>query len=527
MGMLDSLIVVPPDNDVHGDIIDAEVNQFNKLFRDRLTLPFRLTQAALPTLQHSKYVNRIIEHCPSDIKLLQHFKLLLMYNISWNASVVYFTSCAGYTPGIDMGLFSVASVAVLSLTKSVAISAARRGVRVNSVCLGMVEGDGSGGLWNLKDSREAQNHLESMIPLGRLGRPSDAAHLVQFLISDRARYITEHDLVILLKGAVQSFIAPDVPGTYRQCSHFRYITGVTVPHCYYLIHAPKGKADIHSILFMDKRTAREELWEGTLPNEFVLEATAGFSDLLPTKKIYEVVVSTIAGCRGFENESAIVGLLEFEARRRGVKMLAYPPVIAAGERANTIHYLDANQPIGKTDCVLMDAGCDFNGYVSDITRCYPISGNFSSAQRILYDALLHIRLSNLYSRMVDLIASVILEIGLVPQSTARTQLISIAESLCPHHVSHYLGMDVHDCVTISRDIDIPHGTVFTIEPGRANMIFDLQGLYIPVNSQFPKEFRGIGLRIEDDILNSTEGIEVLSGDVPRTADDIEYLMRSQ
>lgn len=406
----------------------------------------------------------------------------------------------------------------------------------------------------------------------------------------------ERDLVILLKGAVQSFIAPDVPGSYRQCSHFRYITGVTVPHCYYLIHAPKGKADIHSILFMDKRTARQELWEGTLPNEFVLETTAGFDDLLPTKKIYEVVakmasstsslfiestdwagtelstilpqfaafhgiknhidllrlskstmeiqsmrdvctlgskvvVSTIAGCRGFENESAIVGLLEFEARRRGAKMLAYPPVIAAGERANTIHYLDANRPIGKTDCVLMDAGCDFNGYVSDITRCFPISGNFSSAQRILYDALLHvheqlllyannsekIRLSNLYSRMVDLIASVILEIGLVPQSTARTQLLSIAESLCPHHVSHYLGMDVHDCVTVSRDIDIPHGTVFTIEPG----------LYIPVNSQFPKEFRGIGLRIEDDIVNSTEGIEVLSGDVPRSADDIEYLMRSQ
>uniref|UniRef100_A0A0K0CTE7 AMP_N domain-containing protein n=1 Tax=Angiostrongylus cantonensis TaxID=6313 RepID=A0A0K0CTE7_ANGCA len=427
-----------------------------------------------------------------------------------------------------MGLFSVASVAVLSLTKSVAISAARLGVRVNSVCLGMVEGDGSGGLWNLKDSGEAQSHLESMIPLGRLGKPSDAAHLVQFLISDRARYITERDLVILLKGAVQSFIAPDVPGSYRQCSHFRYITGVTVPHCYYLIHAPKGKADIHSILFMDKRTARQELWEGTLPNEFVLETTAGFDDLLPTKKIYEVVakmasstsslfiestdwagtelstilpqfaafhgiknhvvVSTIAGCRGFENESAIVGLLEFEARRRGAKMLAYPPVIAAGERANTIHYLDANRPIGKTDCVLMDAGCDFNGYVSDIT-----------------------------SRMVDLIASVILEIGLVPQSTARTQLLSIAESLCPHHVSHYLGMDVHDCVTVSRDIDIPHGTVFTIEPG----------LYIPVNSQFPKEFRGIGLRIEDDIVNSTEGIEVLSGDVPRSADDIEYLMRSQ
>lgn len=120
--------------------------------------------------------------------------------------------------------------------------------------------------------------------------------------------------------------------------------------------------------------------------------------------------------------------------------------------------------------------------------------------------------------MIELIASVILEIGLVPRERAGTQqLFSIAESLCPHHVSHYLGMDVHDCVTISRDIDIPPGTVFTIEPG----------LYIPVHSQFPKEFHGIGLRIEDDIVYTKEGIEVLSGDVPRAAGDIECLMRSQ
>ncbi|KIH60489.1 hypothetical protein ANCDUO_09262 [Ancylostoma duodenale] len=71
-------------------------------------------------------------------------------------------------------------------------------------------------------------------------------------------------------------------------------------------------------------------------------------------------------------------------------MLAYPPVVAAGARANIIHYLEANQRIANGDCILMDAGCDLNGYVSDITRCYPISGSFSPAQRTLYDALLHV-----------------------------------------------------------------------------------------------------------------------------------------
>ncbi|VDL70294.1 unnamed protein product [Nippostrongylus brasiliensis] len=79
-------------------------------------------------------------------------------------------------------------------------------------------------------------------------------------------------------------------------------------------------------------------------------------------------------------------------------------------------------------------------------------------------------------------------------------------------------MDVHDCTSMSRDIDVPHGTVFTIEPG----------LYIPRNStQFPEEFRGIGLRIEDDVVATAEGLEVLTDAAPRSADDIEYLMRSQ
>ncbi|VDM69062.1 unnamed protein product, partial [Strongylus vulgaris] len=91
-------------------------------------------------------------------------------------------------------LFSVASTSVLGLTKNVAVSAARCGVRVNSVCLGMVAGDGSGALWDSKELDKAVNQLESMIPLGRLGRPSDAASLVQFLLSSKASPI-DHQIM--------------------------------------------------------------------------------------------------------------------------------------------------------------------------------------------------------------------------------------------------------------------------------------------------------------------------------------------
>ncbi|EPB74418.1 hypothetical protein ANCCEY_06486 [Ancylostoma ceylanicum] len=121
MGSLDSLVVVPPDNDVHGDIMETSTKQFDKLFNDRLTIPFKLTKAALPTLQKSNGFLDIIVVVQG--RHPSHFK---------------------------------------------------------------VAGDGSGAFWDSKVPDEALNQLQSMIPLGRLGKPSDAASLVQFLLSPRA-----------------------------------------------------------------------------------------------------------------------------------------------------------------------------------------------------------------------------------------------------------------------------------------------------------------------------------------------------
>ncbi|VDL70292.1 unnamed protein product [Nippostrongylus brasiliensis] len=178
MGGLDSLVIVPPDNTVRGDIMDTTVKQFEQVFNDRLTVPFRLTKEALPALKKSKQVFS---------KFSETYGLNLIVVVFWNGSVVYLTSCAGYTPGLDIGLFSAASTGVLSLTKNVAANVAKDGVRVNSVCFGMVRNDGSGSFWDTNKSEEGLQQLQSMIPLGRLGRPSDAASLVQFLISPRAR----------------------------------------------------------------------------------------------------------------------------------------------------------------------------------------------------------------------------------------------------------------------------------------------------------------------------------------------------
>ncbi|EGT34112.1 hypothetical protein CAEBREN_31190 [Caenorhabditis brenneri] len=115
--------------------------------------------------------------------------------------------------------------------------------------------------------------------------------------------------------------------------------------------------------------------------------------------------------------------------------------------------------------------------------------------------------------MNELLAASFSELGLI-QTKDHKEMIHQAEKLCPHHVSHYLGMDVHDCPTVSRDIDLPPNVVFTIEPG----------VYVPMDWPV-KEFRGIGYRIEDDVATSpTGGIELLTAAVPRDPIEIQRLM---
>ncbi|VDK77881.1 unnamed protein product [Litomosoides sigmodontis] len=235
----------------------------------------------------------------------------------------------------------------------------------------------------------------------------------------------------------------------------------------------------------------------------------------------------IAKSRGVSNENEIVGRLELEVRRRGASGLAYPPVVAAGNRANIIHYLDANKAVNGGDTMLVDAGCDYEGYSSDITRVFPVSGHFSAPQRAIYDALndVHSRLLE-YLRQTELLR--LNEIYLAMIEYIAENLSEEADRICPHHVSHYLGMDVHDTASVARNIPLQAGVAFTVEPGKialdlANRV--LGGIYIRNdNEKVRKEFRGIGMRIEDDILLGLNGVvEVLTEDAVRDPESIELL----
>lgn len=155
--------------------------------------------------------------------------------------------------------------------------------------------------------------------------------------------------------------------------------------------------------------------------------------------------------------------------------------------------------------MLLDAGCEYGGYSSDITRSWPVSGEFTEPQRVLYEIVLNVQqdllktllnpggmtLDELFDTMCLRLGQYLQEVNLIPRDKAGYDLARAAFKFCPHHVSHFLGMDVHDTPLVSRSNKLIPGNVFTVEPG----------IYIAHDRHdVPEEFRGLGLRIEDDVL---------------------------
>ncbi|KAM9434135.1 xaa-Pro aminopeptidase 3 [Clarias gariepinus] len=234
---------------------------------------------------------------------------------------------------------------------------------------------------------------------------------------------------------------------------------------------------------------------------------------------------TMAMCRGDIDEALIYAKFDFECRAHGANFLAYPPVVAGGNRANTLHYISNNQIIKDGEMVLLDGGCEYFGYVSDVTRTWPVSGNFSEVQRCVYEAVLEVQtaclslcvpgvsLDHIYSSMLTLLAKQLLQIGVLPHDTDYAHALKAARRYCPHHVGHYLGMDVHDTPDLSRSQPLQAGMAVTVEPG----------LYISEDDEVcPQHFRGLGVRIEDDVVIQEQGGPlILSAHTPKSVCDVE------
>ncbi|KAK7076896.1 Xaa-Pro aminopeptidase 3 [Halocaridina rubra] len=241
----------------------------------------------------------------------------------------------------------------------------------------------------------------------------------------------------------------------------------------------------------------------------------------------ESIAATMEATRAPVTEHQLFAIVDYQSRMRGADHLAYPPVVAGGTRANIIHYINNNQIINPGDMVLMDAGSEFRGYSGDVTRTWPISGEFTAAQRDVYEAVLEVQqtviaacvqyptLDHLFSVMCAKLGKVLQELCILPMNFTDGQLMRAAYGFCPHHVSHYLGMDVHDTPLVPRNRRLVPGSVITVEPG----------IYISEkNTGVPGRYLGIGIRLEDDVLITEDGVEVLSNSCPKHPDEIEAIV---
>lgn len=252
-------------------------------------------------------------------------------------------------------------------------------------------------------------------------------------------------------------------------------------------------------------------------------------------------------------EHQIFAEVDYQSRMNGAYMLAYPPVVASGRNATTIHYINNSQITQDGEMVLLDAGCEYGGYSSDITRTWPINGQFTDPQRVLYEIVLNVQkdllktilnvggytLDELFDTMCVRLGKYLQEASLIPSDKEGHELARAAYKFCPHHVSHYLGMDVHDTPLVSRSNKLVAGNVFTVEPGIIfqpillkitflQHLFFFSGIYIPFDRQdVPQEFRGMGLRIEDDVfINNNMKLEILTSS-PKEPEDLIELINSE
>lgn len=240
----------------------------------------------------------------------------------------------------------------------------------------------------------------------------------------------------------------------------------------------------------------------------------------------EAMSSTMFSTTSPVNESYLYAKFDFECRARGADLLAYPPVVAGGNRSNILHYVKNNQLVQDGELVLFDGGCEYSGYVSDVTRTWPVNGRFTTPQSELYQATLDVHksclslctpgisLENIYAFMLNHLGQKLKDVGVL-QEKCKHDIYKTVRRYCPHHVGHYLGMDVHDTPDISRSIALQPGMVVTIEPG----------IYIPENdTSAPPRFRGIGIRIEDDVLITDEEPVILSADCPKELPEVEKIL---
>ncbi len=243
-------------------------------------------------------------------------------------------------------------------------------------------------------------------------------------------------------------------------------------------------------------------------------------------------VKAMQFCRAERFEYQIEADIVHHFMQSGLRAVAYPSIVACGKNACTLHYTENKDQLKNGDLLLIDAGAECNHYAADITRTFPVSGKFTEPQAQLYQLVLDAQLAAIeqikpgipwnaaHEVSVEVITKGLVKLGLLKGNVKKLIKAEKYKQFYMHRIGHWLGMDVHDVGDYKINQEwrkLQAGMVLTIEPG----------LYIPENCKtVDKQWRGIGIRIEDDILVTKEGHEVLTNGVPKTIVDIEAVMNS-
>jgi Xaa-Pro aminopeptidase len=340
-------------------------------------------------------------------------------------------------------------------------------------------------------------------------------------------------------GAVQDFAADDafpiddiddiLPGIMESCSRVYYTMGLY------------SEFDARIADWLNSLRGREARGVHT-PREFV-----ALDHLLHDMRLYksrdEISAMRRSARIAVQAHTRVMqfvrpGLYEYEVEaefardfRRNAAWMSYSPIVGGGINACTLHYVENGDVLNDGDLLLIDAGCELDYYASDITRTIPVNGRFSPAQRAIYEIVLEAqraaidktRKGNHWNEPHDAAVRVITrglkKIGLLDGTLARLIKDEAYREYFMHRTGHWIGMDVHDVGDYKVGDEwrlLEPGMITTVEPG----------LYIPDSRKIPARWRGIGVRIEDDVAVTSNGPDVLSKGLIKDPDDIESLMQS-
>jgi Xaa-Pro aminopeptidase len=241
-------------------------------------------------------------------------------------------------------------------------------------------------------------------------------------------------------------------------------------------------------------------------------------------------VEAMQACKPGMLEYEIEAKLIYEFRRKGCKWPAYNPIVGGGENACILHYNENNMELQDGDLLLVDAGGEYQGYAADITRTYPVNGKFSQEQRLIYDLVLEAQLAvlelvkpgtayiSLQETAIRVITTGLVKLGIMQGDVDELIQTQAYKTFYMHNIGHWLGLDTHDAGSYREQdewVKLEPGNVLTVEPG----------IYISAGTpNIAKKWWNIGVRIEDNVLVTQSGCDILTKTAPKTVSEIETLM---